>query len=144
MKIVENCVIFVIIWDTQFSWYLKVITRISDIIFIHFCLRLCWNFLSPNRPYRPSLSHVTDRPSFGGGSTVVQLKKRLPNPAFRVIWMFFSIKKDWCAVWAQFYYRCKALILADLLLMNPRYLWVKNKSCCPPWKTSILGQRRQY
>ena len=30
------------------------------------------------------------------------LKKRLPNPAFRVIWMFFSIKKDWCAVWPSF------------------------------------------
>ena len=28
-------------------------------------------FFSPNRPYRPYLSHITDRPSLGWGFTVV-------------------------------------------------------------------------
>ena len=42
-KWLKNYVIFVIIWDTKFSWYWKAFTRTSDIIFINFYLRLCWN-----------------------------------------------------------------------------------------------------
>ena len=43
-----------------------------SIIFIQFYFDCVENILSSNRPYRPSLSHVADRPSLGGGSTVVE------------------------------------------------------------------------
>ena len=62
IKIIENYVILVIILDTQFSWYLIRFTLISDIIFIHFCFRLCWNFLVA-RPTLPSVLKSCQRPT---------------------------------------------------------------------------------
>ena len=58
--------IFVIIWNTKFAWYLKAFTRTIDIISLIFTYDCVEKILSSNRPYRPSLSHVTDRPSLGG------------------------------------------------------------------------------
>ena len=48
-------------------------------VYCSFYLQLCWNFFSPNRPYRPSLSQNENRPSLGGESTVIFLARYAPE-----------------------------------------------------------------
>ena len=67
MKTIQNYVISVIMGHAILK-NLKAFTRTSDTVsfsfsFTYDCVE---NILSSNRPYRPSLSHVADRPSLGG------------------------------------------------------------------------------
>ena len=65
--------------------------------------------------------------SFFKKSTIHHLKKRFPNPAFRGVWTFRTIKNDWCVVCSWFCCRCKALTLGQLLDTNYVMFWrIKN------------------